>query len=311
MKEHKPTILVTGATGLVGRSLVAQLSQRSSHIICLTRNAKQHVSNDTITYLSCDLTEQSDLNKLAETLKDTSIDVAYYLAANIPPLTAKKESLFDAKRTTLDPFLMFLETIGPNIKKIVFAGTIDIYGYPKHFDFDEKTAPAPQTPYAVAKLACEQYLRFYAEHSNMSYVILRFAQIYGLGEPLVRVIPFIVNAALTNTTFTLYGNSKNKRKFLFAQDAAAALQAAASHPSNDIFHIAGSEEISITDIITTVETLTGKSLSINYQDPSAPISHILPSIKKAEKILGYTPAYTFDEGMRIVLRKPHENTDQK
>lgn len=299
--KNNNVVLVTGGTGLVGRSLIPQLLANGVTVICLTRNPRKYKSTRQLKYVKCDLSSFADVRRVSSKLKQTKIKTAYYLAANIPPLSAKKETVFEAQRTTLAPFLSFLEAFGDDIEKIVFAGTIDIYGYPKKINFDESTKPNPATPYALAKFTCEEYLKHYCEIHDKSYVIVRFAQIFGSKEALVRVIPYIIDAARNNKPFTLYGNKQNKRKFLFAEDAAAALQQAAAYASNDTFHIAGREEIAVADVITVVEQIIGRPLKINHKNQDAPLSHILPSTKKAKTELKFTPKYTFREAMKIVL----------
>ncbi len=289
-------ILLTGGTGLIGRYATELLLKAGARVTSFTRQERQS-DNPNLTYVTCDLRH---LKENAPEVGD--IDMIVYIAASIPQLHEKKETVFDAKENTLDPFLHFLKAYGDKAQKIIFTGTIDIYGFPNTDQFDESTPVDPPTPYALAKHACEEYLKFYAKVSNKQHVILRYSQVYGPNEPFVRVIPFIVDAAVNHKQFTMFGNPGNRRKFLYAEDAARAILTAADYDKSDVFQIAGSEEIAIADIVKTVEKITGQTMEVAHKNEDAPAVHLIPSTAKAEALLKFTPETSFEAGIRTVLQ---------
>lgn len=297
MELKNKKILITGGTGLVGTPLVELLLKAGAHVHCFTR--KQRVAeHPNLNYIQYDL---RDLRQDAKRPAITPVDYIVYIAANIPQLHEKKETIFTAKENTFDPFLSFLEHYGQLAPRIVFTSTIDIYGYPEQLNFAEDTPVDLPTPYALAKYSCEEYLRYYAKTEQKKSVVLRFSQVYGPNEPFVRVIPFIIDAALHNKPFTMWGNPLNRRRFLYARDAARAVLSALAYNMDGTFHIAGKEEIAIEDVVKTVEKITGNRIDITYKNSENPQIHIIPSTKKAETELGFVPETSFFDGMKQIL----------
>lgn len=305
MKLKNKKVLVTGGTGLIGIPLVDFLLSMGAEVFCLTR--KHIVSkNKKLKYIECDLKQLSKTK--ADEIKEIigNIDYTIYLAASIKLFSQEKETMIEAKENNLDPFLNFLNLLGDLGKKIVFTSTADIYGQPKSTDFSESASENPLTTYAIAKLACEKYLQFYSQLNNKSYVILRLSQVYGPNEPLVRVIPFIINAALKNSPFIFFGNANNRRRFLFVLDVAQAIVKSIFYKGSGIFNIAGEEQTSIMQAIKVVEKISAKKIKIERKNCDDKQRDILPSYLKAEKLLGFKPEFSFEEGIREVL-KNHEN----
>ena len=270
---------------------------------------RKHVTSDNphVTYITCDLKDLKRLHDEGNLPHLGDIDYLIYIAANIPQLHEKKETLLDAKENTLDPFLYVMEYYAHNVKKIVYTSTIDIYGYPGIEQFDENTRIDPPTPYAIAKYAGEEYLKMYAKMNKSSYTILRFSQVYGEKEPFVRVIPFVIDAAMNNKPFTMWGNPQNKRKFLYAEDAAKAVIAGLEYEKNGIFQIAGSEEITIAQIVETVEEVTCKRMIVEHKNADSPMVHLTPSTSLAEKELKFNAETLFKEGIAKVISSYEHN----
>jgi UDP-glucose 4-epimerase len=306
MSIKNKRILLTGGTGLVGKHVTRLLTDAGAEVVSFTR---KHVTSDNphVTYITCDLRDLKRLHDEGNLPPLRDIDYLVYIAANIPQLHEKKETLLDAKENTLDPFLYVMEYYARNVKKIVYTSTIDIYGYPGIEQFDENTRIDPPTPYAIAKYAGEEYLKMYAKMNKSSYTILRFSQVYGENEPFVRVIPFVIDAALHNKSFTMWGNPQNKRKFLYAEDAAKAVIAGLEYEKNGIFQIAGSEEITIAQIVEIVEEVTGKKMIVEHKNADSPMVHLTPSTSLAEKELKFNAKTLFKDGIAKVISSYEHN----
>ena len=147
----------------------------------------------------------------------------------------------------------------------------------------------------------------YSKMNKSSYTILRFSQVYGENEPFVRVIPFIVDAAMNNKTFTMWGNPQNKRKFLYAEDAALSVLAGLTYDKDGIFQIAGPEEVTIAQVVQTVEEVTGKKMIIEHKNADSNMVHLTPSTDKAKKELGFEAKMTIKEGLTKVIQSYEHN----
>lgn len=289
-------ILVTGGTGLIGSPTVKLLLSKGASVTCLTR-VKRRSYHKKLTFVQHDL----NTTHVPRSIAHKSFDIGVYLAASIPPLDEPKESLDQAVNNTFKPLTVFLKQFGSQFKCIVFSSSIDVYGYPKSMNYHENTKLNPQTPYALAKHLSELYLEYFTQMNNIRLSVLRFAQVYGPNEQLVRVIPHILNAAKHGKPFKLYGNIRNRRKFLFSEDAAAAICRAAETDVGGVFHIAGSEVVTVGDILSIVERCTGKELQVEYARVKSPISHNVPSTRKAKRLLQFTPNATIYEGLKKTI----------
>lgn len=289
-------ILITGGTGFIGKFLVKELQNKNNKIFIITRKKRFFKNNKELIYIKCDLLKisQKEATLLKKEIGD--IDFSFYLAAKLPSIS-QNNSIKSYIEENLIPFMNFLDYFNTSIKKIVFSSTIDIYGYPKEINYDENTNPNPLTPYALAKLMCELYLEYYCKVNKKEFSIVRFSQVYGPNEPLLRVIPFILNAIIKEKPFTLIGRGLDQRKFLYVKDAVKGLINAALFGQNDVYHIAGREINTVMDVIRIAEKIFKRKLKINKKNINQPIKNTVPSIKKAENVLKYKPKYNLEQGL--------------
>lgn len=297
-------VLVTGGTGFIGDFFVSALIQKGATVFCLTR--KELPDMESVKYITCDLLNISSEEVQGLCDKISNVDYIVYLAASIPLITATKESIITAKENNLDTMLNFLEVFGDLAPTIIFASTVDVYGVPSKVDFDECLAVAPKSNYAVAKYCCENYIEYYCSTYNKKYNILRFSQVYGPREPLVRVIPIMVDAILNGKEFTLRGEGTDKRRFLYVEDVASALLAAMESPRNTVYNIAGTEDTSIADAINISERIAGKKLHYKKIPTDQKPVHILPLCEKAFLELNFKPQFSFEQGMSVIIKEINE-----
>lgn len=298
------TVVVTGGTGFIGTPLVERLARDGANVFCISRDERTSVHTN-VHYIACDLLTLQD-TQTAQTLMDRigEIDYVVYAAASILPRSQGTESLITAKENNFDAFLYFLETLGKHAKKIVYTSTVDVYGVPPTIEYTEETPIRPISTYAVAKYCGEKYLELWSTmNDNIPYTMVRFSQVYGPREPLVRVVPFIVDAAMKQDPFDLYGGGIDQRRFLYVEDAVNALYAAMEHNTNDVFNIAGEDVVTIADVVATVERIRGEKMRIQYHEAQRDPVHNVPSIQKAKSQLHFIPSVSFTEGMQRIIEQ--------
>lgn len=293
-------VLVTGGTGFIGRVLVDALLGDGARVMCLSRHPR-HSKIKKLKYIKCDLGRIGKRQGRALVGRIGKVDMIVYLAASIPPVARGKETMLEAKANNLDTFVNFLDIFGGLSDMFVLTSSIDVYGYPRINYFSESAPVAPQTSYAVAKLCAEKYLEYYCSWQNKDYNILRLAQVYGPCEPLVRVTPIIIDALRRDREFVLSGGGRDKRRLLYMDDAVLAIKKAMLAPRNDIFNIAGREDLSISDIIKETEKVFHRRLKLKIVEGRKKPVNILPDFSKAKKQLGFYPSVTLRRGMRLIV----------
>lgn len=291
-------ILLTGGTGFIGKELVRKLYDTDTKVYVLTRRDIKDDKN--IRYIKC------DLNVADETFYENfysnygNFDAIVYMAANIPTINDKKEDFSDAINSTLVPSVKFFQGIKQHTSKIIYISSIDVYGVPKNTDYDENESLNPFTPYAAAKLASEIYVKSIANFDKIPLTILRFSQVYGPNEPLVRIIPILLNCYRENKTFNLYGTGEEKRRFLYVKDAVQAVIKAIDSDKEGTFNIAGADNTSIRDLIEVCNKVYNIKLPINRITTSAKTFDNICNIDKSKKLLGYSPNYTLESGIKEI-----------
>lgn len=292
-------ILITGGTGFIGNIVTPILAEHGHECIVLTRRDIQSTNNH-IQYIKCDLQKDTDdtMSRIAEQIG--KCDAILYMAAKIPVIGQKKETFSDALLSTLYPLVRFIQAFGTFTKKIIYLSSIDTIGIPPCDYYDENCPSIAYSPYGIAKLAGETYLKSFATANNIALISLRFSQVYGPNEPMVRIIPILINAVKTNTPFTLYGDGNEKRRFLYVRDAANAIECALQSSATGTYNIAGKSIDSVNDLCRIVQAVYATKLNLSHNSSVTNTFNNIPSIMRAQEELGFTPLYTLEMGIKEI-----------
>jgi nucleoside-diphosphate-sugar epimerase len=171
-------VLLTGASGFIGRNALLA-SPRDWAITAVYRNTsidafvRQHGLTH-VTPVACDLSNAADVDRLVGA---RSFDLVLYLAANGDPAISATRPVWDLESNALAP-LTLLERL--NAGRFVFMSSGAVYDGLRG-GVTPETSVAPRLPYAISKLAAENYIRFFAERrrSIASYANVRFFGAYG------------------------------------------------------------------------------------------------------------------------------------
>ncbi len=293
-------ILLAGGTGFIGKRVAEVLERHGVQVVILTRRKRENTSN--ITYWKADLNEYEELKQYSE---KQFFDAVLYMAANIPLAGSKKETYYEAKCSTLDPFVNFCDCFLRKTSKMIYVSSVDVLGACADFEYDERVLPNITTPYGLAKYCGEFYAKNICEQLGIEYKIYRFAQVFGPNEPVVRVIPILKNALLKGVEFNLYTDGTEMRKFLYIEDAVQAIICGLLSDRKGIYNIAGNEVITLNDLIVLMEKVWNKKLKICVFNKIVGIDNV-PSIEKAKKELGFMPCYSIYQGL-LEIREKEKN----
>jgi UDP-glucose 4-epimerase len=194
------------------------------------------------------------------------------------------------------------------VRRVVYAGSSSAYGEPPSLPVVETMAPAPLSPYAVSKLAGEQYCRVYARVFGVQTVILRYFNVFGPRQDpnsqYAAVIPRFITSALDGRSPTVYGDGEQSRDFCFIDNVVEAnLRAAdAEGASGKVFNIACGSGTSLNRILALLGESLGRPVAAHYE-PARPgdVRHSLADISQAKAVLGYTAPVDFLTGLARTL----------
>ena len=294
-------ILITGGTGFIGKRAVNILSQFGA--VCYVITRRDIPDTDNIHYIKMDLSSSDTVQYEDLFNKYGEFDAAIYMAANIPVIGQKKETYAEAVSSTLIPLVQFAQNVCGRIKNFVYTSTIDIVGVPEKINYTEDCELNAFTPYGLAKLSGEFYMRRIAAATGTVLKMLRFSQVYGPNEPIVRIIPILLDAVKNDKCFKLYGTGNEKRRFLYVDDAVQAIVKAVEYPESDVFNIAGASNDSILDLINISQKVYNKKLNIEKINVECKTFDNIPDITKAEKLLGFVPEFTLEKGIEKIYHE--------
>ena len=194
------------------------------------------------------------------------------------------------------------------VKRLVFATSAAVYGNNPDLPKRETMLPEPESPYALAKLAGEYYLRLYSRLYGVETVALRYFNVFGPrqdGKSMYSgVISRFMDDIRQGRAPTIFGDGGQTRDFVFVKDIVQANLLAMRTPgvSGEVYNVATGKQVSLLQLWDRLKHITGSSLEPRFLDPrSGDIRHSLADIDQIRKRLGYQPKFSLDEGLRALL----------
>jgi nucleoside-diphosphate-sugar epimerase len=174
--------------------------------------------------------------------------------------------------------------------------------------------PTPRSPYAISKLAAEQYTCAFAALYGLETVALRYFNVFGPRQDptsqYAGVIALFCTAALRGRPYTVQGDGLQSRDFTYVENAVQANLRAATAPdvAGQVFNIACGERITLLDMVAILNRLVGRDIPVEFGPPRAgDVRHSLADIGRARQLLGYAPAVDVAEGLAKTLAWYREN----
>lgn len=298
-------VLITGGAGFLGVPLANQLAAQGHHVRVLDDlSAGDRDRLDRRVALTRGDTR--DIPKLWTLLR--GVDCVYHLAARV---SVPESILYPVEYNAVNvggTVALMTAVRDAQVKRVVLASSGAVYGEQAVQPVSEEAVPRPQTPYAVSKLAAEQYVLALGALWGIETVILRIFNAYGPGQPIppthAPVIPQFLKQALGGGSLVVYGNGEQTRDFVYVLDVVEALQAAGTAAGVDraVINIGSGTEVSINELVRKVGEAVGCTPHVLYSSAeSGGVSRLVADVRKAREKLGFRPRVSLDEGLRRTL----------
>ena len=300
-------ILVTGGEGFIGSWIVEKLSQMGHRVTTLdsgeTYDVIQREDLDRlcqwrqrnwkrVTKISGNVTMPLDRVWLRK--QDIVIHLASYPRAKI----VNEQPEMGVENIVVGTTGMLQDCVEYGVKRFVYVSSSMIYG-----DFgdgaDEKTVPNPINIYGEAKLTGERLTQQFNRAFGLEYVIARPSGVYGAGDIPDRVLSKFFAAAINNRDITVHG-ADNRVDFTYVEDAADGIIRCAleKQAANKIFNITAGSAINLNEAAKKIIQLTGSKSQVKDTGKNK----LYPNrgtldISQAQKLLGYQPQHSFDQGI--------------
>ena len=298
-------ILVTGGAGFLGSALVRRLVNLGHNVRVL-----DDLSAGDPARLPPDISftrgDVNDLPRLWTLLQ--GVECVYHLAARVSvPESMRYPREYNA--VNVGGTVSVLEAVRDvGVRRLVFVASGAIYGQHQEQPLREDLPPDPHSPYAVSKLAAEQYVLAIGRLWAIETVSLRVFNAYGPGQPLPAthppVIPHFIHQTQRSGSLIVHGDGTQTRDFVYVDDVVDALIAAAAAPNINrrAINIGSGTETSIKELIRLIEDSTGREAhTLFVQSQDGGVSRMCADISLAHTLLNYTPKVFLREGLRRVL----------
>lgn len=245
-------VLVTGANGLLGRSVVSQLALTHEVYALVHTLPKDPLPN--IQYFPIDFA--SDWH--AETLPH-KVHAIVHLAqsAHFRDVPARALEVFQVNITSTARLLDYAWRVG--VESFVYASSGGIYsgGIQTFRETSPVIEPNTLGYYLGSKVACEALASSYAQF--MKIMVLRFFFIYGQGQNRTMLIPRLIDSIKEGRSISIHGESGLRLNPIHVSDACAVVIAALDSKSSAIYNVAGPEILSLRELCGEIELLLGKA----------------------------------------------------
>ena len=317
-------LLITGGAGFIGSNLATYFVEKGYQVRVFDNLATGHLHNlshletsPNFEFVKGDIRNSDEVKAVMQ-----GVDYVLHQAA----LGSVPRSIADpmtSNEVNVQGFINVLwEAKEAGVKRVVYAASSSTYGDSKSLPKVEDEIGKPLSPYAVTKYVNELYADVFAKTYGLETIGLRYFNVFGRRQDpngaYAAVIPKFVNQLVKKESPLINGDGTYSRDFTYIDNVIQMNELAMTTQNpeavNQVYNTAFGER---TDLNTMVDLLRTYLSAYDAQigdveivygpNRLGDVPHSLASIEKAQKLLGYQPAFSFAEGLKIAVDWYWEN----
>ena len=264
-------ILVTGGAGFIGQHLVNFLIKKDNDVTIYDNfsNSEKRQTETTVDKRAKII--EGDICELKHLINATrNHEIVIHLAAKISVNESIKNPSETFQINTIGTKNVIFACEKNKIKKLIVASSAAVYGEGnKGEKLNEESRKKPISPYGESKLKMENELKNNILKKNLKIIILRFFNIYGVGQSpeYAGVITKFLMKIKNNESLNIFGDGMQTRDFVSIQDVVNSINNAIEYNQSGIFNIGSGNKITIKKLAQLMISLSGKKLDIQYLSP--------------------------------------------
>jgi UDP-glucose 4-epimerase len=299
--------LVTGAAGFIGSHVTERLVALGHRVRAVDNLSTGDEANlatvaGEIDFVRGDLCEPVVCRRAT-----AGVEVVFHLAA-LPSVPRSLTDPWASHAANVNATMRLLEAcVEAKVRRVVYSSSSSVYGDAPVLPKTESVEPLPRSPYATSKLAGEQYVLAFARAGLLEGVALRYFNVFGPRQSphsaYAAVVPHFLQSALDGRAADLYGDGQQTRDFTYVENVVDANLLAASSPADVAsgwpVNVGAGTRTSLLGLIDMIRRITGRRLPyVRHPPRSGDVRDSLASLDRAQRLLGYHPSVTLEEGLR-------------
>lgn len=300
-------VLVTGGAGFVGSNLVDALLAEG-HSVRILDNFNSGKRSNLPSSPNLEVMEGSIADPFMSNACE-GMEHVFHLAA----IASVQKSIEQPEETQrageIGTLNMLQAAVKYKVKRFVLAASASAYGNTGSKPATERMVPKPLSPYAASKLACEGYVRAFAQSMGMDGVSLRYFNIFGPRQdpksPYSGVVSIFSDKMRAGERPTIFGDGTQCRDFTYIDNVVQANLITLKYPNplkGNVFNIGCGTGISLNMLSSVLGNILKTDIQPSYgPERQGDIQYSCADISKARSILGYEPTVDFASGLRKML----------
>jgi UDP-glucose 4-epimerase len=293
--------LVLGGNGFIGSHLVDALLADGHDVRVFDRQPDRF--REPLPGVDYRFGSLGDAGGVGDALAGT--DVVFHLVSTTVPSTSNLDPVADIEGNLVSSVRLLDQMRQHDVRRIVFlssGGTV--YGNPETSPVTEAHPLRPICSYGVIKVAIENYLFMYQDLYGVEPVVLRPSNPIGPRQGhlgVQGVVPTFLRRLLDGDPIEVWGDGSVVRDYLDIIDLAALCLQAGTSDAMGVFNAGSGTGTSINDILSIIESVTGRHPEVTYRPPRAfDVQRIVLDRDLARRTFGWSPTIALKESIRRV-----------
>ena len=301
--------LITGGAGFIGSNIVHTLLKQGHRVRVLDNFATGHRANLADIFDDIELVE-GDLRSI-DTCRRATQGVQYVIhqaaLPSVPRSIEDPQTTHQVNATGTLHLLIAAREAGA--QRVVYASSSSVYGPEPKQPRVESDRPSPISPYAVSKLAGEQYCKAFFHSYGLETVSLRYFNVFGPRQgwdsPYAAVLPKFIRAVQRGNRPSIFGDGEQSRDFTYIDNVVHGnlLAAKSKKAAGTIMNLSCGSTYSVKKLLQELNSIMGTKSTAQFKAPrSGEVRHSYANISLAKKTLQYKVKVDFRQGLEKTVK---------